>query len=79
MSKRDSYEKISLSEFRSQLGEYVEVFETNIRKLNEKHGVDRSFPEWYETFAAWSEVGTGMEEVHYHRTDNCYDNGCKIC
>jgi hypothetical protein len=79
MSKRDSYEKISISEFRSQLGGDIEGFETNIRVLSEKYGIDRSFPEWYETFAAWLEVGTTEEEMMYHRMDNCYNSGCKIC
>lgn len=76
MSNRDSYEKITIEEFVGQMTKVTFSFAVNMQNLET---AAMSFPEWYETFAAWLEVGTSEEEMMYHRMDNCYNSGCKIC
>jgi len=76
MSDRSSYEKISIEEFLKEMTGNLFSFSTNMKHL----GIEgMSFPEWYETLAAWSEVGTSMEEVTYHRYECCKSKDCKIC
>jgi hypothetical protein len=73
---RVSYEAVSIDEFIADLTNDSLSFATNMKKLSTDN---MSFPEWYETFAAWLEVGTNEEEMMYHRADLCWNSGCKIC
>lgn len=62
MSSREDYRKYPIEDFESELTESLKVFIRNMNKL----GINNiSFPEWYETFGAWLEVGTSMEEESY--------------
>ena len=62
MKDRTNYRKYSLDEFSQELKNSVEYFIANMEKLDINN---LSFPEWYETFGAWLEVGTSMEEISY--------------
>jgi len=62
LDKRKSYDKVSLEDFKWELEGNLRGFIENMKHL----GVDSmSFPEWYETLAAWSEVGTDSENMMY--------------
>ena len=76
MSDRKSYEKISIEDFKADLELSLMGYLANLKML--KVG-DLTFPEWYESFGAWLEVGTSMEEVYYHTADVCNNKECKIC
>jgi hypothetical protein len=76
MSDRESYEKISAKEFKAFIELNFISFLSNMEHLNIG---ELSFPEWYETFGAWLEVGTDMEETYYTTADACSDEECKIC
>lgn len=76
MSNRKSYKNISAEKFKVELQSNVMGFLSNMEHL--KVG-KLSFPEWYETFGAWLEVGTSMEEVYYHTSATCSDGECKLC
>ena len=75
-SNRGSYEKVSIDEFLKTLTEDAFRFAINMQILSTG---EMSFPEWYETFAAWLEVGTAEEEMMFHRTDLCSSRECKFC
>lgn len=76
MSIRDSYQKMSIEEFKEELESDIRGFVSNMLYLGRD---DFSFPEWYESFGAWLEVGTDEEKMMYHRTDFCTDKECKFC
>lgn len=47
-------------EFQTEIMEHLPAFISNMKSLGK--GQD-SFPAWCETFMAWMEVGTDMEEM----------------
>jgi len=49
-------------EFDEEMKDLLDSFHKNMKSLNFK---SQSFPEWCETFLAWSEVGTDMEEIQW--------------
>ena len=64
MKNRSTYEKLSIYGFLGELASNLSSFSSNMKKLNVK---EMSFPEWFETFGAWLEVGTESEEMFYGR------------
>lgn len=62
MSQEEKPIIISVFDFIEELKECGETFKENMMRL--KAG-DRTFPEWYEMFGRWNEVGTDMEN-QYH-------------
>lgn len=49
-------------EFKKELSEYLKTFIINMKNLNVK---PTTFPEWFEMFMDWSEVGTCMEKISF--------------
>lgn len=69
---------MSLEEFEADIKLSLMGYFENLKML--KAGSrEITFPEWYESFGAWLEVGTTMEEVYYHTADTCSNLSCRIC
>lgn len=49
-------------EFEEEIKELLVPFVANMKSLKNE---SQTFPEWCETFLAWSEVGTDMEEISW--------------
>ena len=62
MSQEEKPIVISVFDFVEELKECTDTFKENMIRL--KAG-NRTFPEWYEMFGRWNEVGTVMEK-EYH-------------
>jgi len=59
---RKNYREIEGADFSAEVVGQLPYFIRNMKKL----GVGPcSFPEWYELFGAWLEVGTGFEGSTY--------------
>lgn len=63
MSNRTNYSKYTVDEFADKLSADLAPFIDNMKHLG---GGKISFPEWYETFGAWLEIETGVEEWYYN-------------
>ena len=61
MSRKD-YEKINVDRFAEQVKEAIDLFVYSMEMLKTS---SYSFPEWYEMFGIWLEVGTVEEEMWY--------------
>jgi hypothetical protein len=57
--RRKDYPKQSIGEFVDEVTNYINIFANNMEVTGAK---DTSFPDWYEMFGAWLEVGTDEEE-----------------
>jgi len=62
MSSEEKPITMSATDFVDELKQCGETFKENMLRL--KAG-ERTFPEWYEMFGRWNEVGTKMEK-EYH-------------
>lgn len=71
-------ENINVEKFKEELLENLEAFVKNMESHNKCCGdITTTFPEWYETFMAWLEVGTDMEYSYYgtrEHLDKTIDN-----
>jgi hypothetical protein len=59
---RSDYRKYAVDEFTDDFLKNFKLFLVNMEKLGIN---DLSFPDWFELFGAWLEVGTDMEELSY--------------
>ena len=58
----EDIEILSIDDFRRELLANLDTFVVNMKSLNFK---ETTFPEWFETFMSWTEVGTDMEYEYY--------------
>ena len=57
---------MKIEHFCEELVENLKMFEQNMKKENAK---PQSFPEWYNMFGRWLEVGTEMEQEYWGDDD----------
>ena len=58
---------MELDEFSEKLLKEFQIYLENMRLLKPS---TMSFPEWYEDFGRWLEVGTDMEYVYHGKRDS---------
>ena len=54
---------MTLKEFEEEIKTSLPTFVKNMQNLNFVDG--RTFPEWFQMYMNWNEVGTDMEEEYW--------------
>lgn len=53
---------MTIKEFEEEIKKSVVTFAKNMENLNIE---SKTFPQWFEMYMRWSEVGTDMEEEYW--------------